>query len=131
MEEGIVYFTARVVHEGVTYTDTIAIIVVDEAEIDALLQQKWENMKAKLGSGDIDEALNDFSEGTKPMFEYNFNLLSDHMSEIIAGMQSITLVRIEENQAVYNLVGEQAGQNFSFNLLFMKSADGIWRIVNF
>jgi hypothetical protein len=131
MDTGIIYFTAQVVREGVTYTDTIAILVVDEAEIDALLQKKWEAMKAKLVSGDIEGALNFFSEGTRPMFEYNLTLLHDHMDEIITGMKSITLEKIEENQAQYNLVGQQGGQFFSFYLLFMKSADGIWRIVNF
>ena len=84
-----------------------------------------------LGNGDISSALAYFSEGTRPIFEYNFNLLSDHLDEIIAGMQSITLVKIQEDMAEYNLVGEQAGQSFSFYLLFQKTVDGTWRIVNF
>jgi hypothetical protein len=127
-EKGIVYFTAQVVHEGVTYTDTFAVMVVDGAQIDALLQQKWNDMKAKLASGDIDGALNYFSEGAKPMFEYNLTLLKDHMDEIISGMQSISLVKIQENQAEYSLIGQQDGQSFSFYLVFQKSADGIWQI---
>ena len=88
-------------------------------------------MKTKLSDGDIVGALNYFSDGTRPIFEYNFNLLNAHLNEIIAGMQSITLVKIEEDMAEYNLVGEQAGQSFSFYLLFQKTADGTWRIVNF
>ncbi len=106
-------------------------MVVDAAKIDALLQQKWSDMKTMLGNGDIPGALNHFSEGTRPIFECNFNLLNAHLDEIIAGMQSITLVKIEENRAEYNLVGQQAGQAFSFYLLFQKAADGTWRIVNF
>jgi hypothetical protein len=131
VDEGIYYFTAEAIHDTVTYADTVAIVVVDGSALDALLQQRWADMKSRLSSGDIDGALTYFSEGTKPLFEYNFNLLNDHMSEVIAGMQSITLVRIEENQVVYNLVGEQGGQAFSFYLLFIRSTDGIWRIVNF
>ncbi len=131
IEEGVYYLTAEAVRETVTYTDTIVIVVVDAAEIDALLQRKWADMKTKLGDGDIAGALNHFSEGTRPMFEYNFNLLSAHMNEIIAGMQSIALVKIQEGRAEYNLVGEQAGHVFSFYLLFQKTADGTWRIVNF
>ncbi len=131
IDEGIYYFTADVIYETVTYSDTIAIVLVNAAQIDALLQQKWMDMKTKLGSGDITGALNHFSEGTKPMFEYNFNLLSSHLNEIIAGMQSITLVKIVEDQAQYNLVGEQGGESFSFHLVFQKATDGTWRIVNF
>ncbi|WP_167527983.1 Ig-like domain-containing protein [Desulfosarcina alkanivorans] len=131
IDEGIAWYTAKVVHEGVTYTDTIAVMVVDVAEIDALLQQKWADMKKRLGNGDIPGALEYFSEATRPTFEYNFNLLNAHLDEIIAGMRSITLVKIEEDMAEYNLVGEQAGQPFSFYLLFQKTGDGTWRIVNF
>ena len=96
-----------------------------------MLQQKWADMKSRLSNGDISGALNCFSEGTRPLFEYNFNLLSTHLNEIIAGMQNITLVKIEEDMAEYNLVGEQGGQIYSFYLLFQKTADGTWRIVNF
>ena len=131
IDEGITYFTVEVAHDAVTYTDTISIMVVDASEIDALLQQKWADMKIRLANGDITGALNYFSEGTRPIFEYNFNLLNAHLNEIIAGMQSITLVKIEEDMAEYNLVGEQAGQSFSFYLLFQKTTDGTWRIVNF
>ena len=130
-DEGITYFTAEVVHASVVYTDTIGMVVVDAAEIDALLQQKWVDMKTKLGSGDIAGALNHFSEGTQPMFAYNFNLLSAHMNEIIAGMQRITLVKVVEDRAEYHLQGEQGGQAFSFYLLFQKTADGTWRILFF
>jgi plastocyanin len=131
VDEGIYYFTTEVIHDTVTYTDTIAIVVVDASALDALLQQKWADMRTKLSNSDITGALNYFSEGTKPIFEYNFILLSGHIGEIIAGMQGITLVKIEDNQAVYNLLGEQGGQTFSFYLLFQKTGDGIWRIVNF
>ena len=131
VDEGITWFTAEAVHDAVTYSDTIAIVVVDEAEIDALLNQKWADMKTRLSNGDISGALKCFSEGTRPLFEYNFNLLSAHLNEIIAGMQNITLVKIEEDMAEYNLVGEQGGQIYSFYLLFQKTADGTWRIVNF
>ena len=39
-DEGIYYFTAEVVHDTVTFTDIIAIVVVDASALDALLQQK-------------------------------------------------------------------------------------------
>jgi len=119
------------VHEGVTYTDTVAVVVVDAAQINALLQQKWAEMRTRLGNGDIPGALDYFTEGTRPIFEYNFNLLADHLDEIIAGMQTITLVKIQDETAEYNLIGEQGGQTLSFYLLFMQTADGTWRIVNF
>ena len=129
--EGIHYITAEAVYGAQVYADTIALVAWNTAEIDALLQRKWSDMKTRLGSGDISGALEYFSEGTRPMFEYNFTLLQPHLNEILSGMKSITLVKIMEDQAEYNLVGEQNGQAFSFYLVFRKTADGIWRILFF
>lgn len=72
--------------------------------------------------------MNYFSEATKPMYEYNFNLLSDHLPEMVNGVKTITLVKIENGEAGYNMVGTQNGQDFSFHLLFDNKPDGIWRI---
>jgi hypothetical protein len=130
-DEGIYGFTVKVIHETATFMDSIAVVVINVAEIDALLQQKWADMKSKLGSGDIAGALEYFPEGIRPLFDYNFNLLNDHLNEIIASMQNIQLVKIEDDRAEYNLIGDQGGQSFSFYLLFQKTGDGIWKIVNF
>ena len=45
---GIYFFTAEVTYEGATYTDTIAIQVLDQVELDVLLKAKWEEMKSSL-----------------------------------------------------------------------------------
>ncbi len=85
-------------------------------------------MKARLAAGDIDGALKDFDQGTRPTFEYNLNLLQDHLGEFVAGMKRVTLVKATENLAEYNLVGEQNGQEYSFYLVFEKDGQGIWRL---
>ncbi len=77
--------------------------------MDALLRQKWTDIKNRLSGGNIEGALEYFSEGIRLMFEYNFTLLRPRMEEILAGMKSITLVKIMEDRAEYNLVGEQGG----------------------
>jgi hypothetical protein len=113
---------------GTTHTDTVAVQVLDRQALDALLQAKWSAMKACLAAGDIEGALSYLAIGNRPVFEYNFNQLKDHLGEIVAGMQSVTLVKAMDNIAEYNLVGEQNGQSFSFYLLFEKDGHGIWRI---
>jgi hypothetical protein len=40
--EGVYYFSAEVTDtESNLYTDTIAVVVLDQAELDALLRAKW------------------------------------------------------------------------------------------
>ncbi len=111
-----------------SFTDETAVLVYDAGQLDALLQAKWNAMKACLGAGDVPGALKDFDPGNKPIFEYSLNLLQDHLGEVVAGMKNITLVKATETQAEYNLVGEQNGQEYSFYLVFEKDGRGIWRL---
>ena len=56
--EGIYYPTVTVTDDqGVTYTDTIVIVVLNVTELDTLLQTKWEKMKAALASQDVNGAV--------------------------------------------------------------------------
>ena len=53
--EGIHTFTANVIGpDGNIYQDTIAIVVLNRTELDALLKSKWEGMKNALIAGDIE-----------------------------------------------------------------------------
>lgn len=125
------FYTVSVVGEDgqkTAYADTIVVQVLDRRVLDTLLHAKWETMKTRLASGDVARAVALFSDGTKPMFEYNFNLLQDHLTEMVAGLQSATLVRATDDLAEYNLIGVQAGHSYSFYLVFEKGADGLWRI---
>jgi len=59
---GLYYFTAEVDHEGTIYADTIAVLVMDEGELDALLRAKWEAMRQALAASDVDTAVSYFSD---------------------------------------------------------------------
>ncbi len=110
------------------YTDQVAVLVYDPDQLDALLQAKWNNMKSRLADGDIEGALQDFDPNARPLYEYNFNALQDHLGEVLAGVQQVTLVKASEDRADYELIGVQGGESFSFLLVFKKGADGIWHI---
>jgi len=59
MEKGIYYFTAEVTDtENNVYTDSVAIEVIDRAQLDQLLKARWSGMKAALANQDIENALN-------------------------------------------------------------------------
>lgn len=115
-------------YDGRVFTDETAVLVYDRTQLDALLQAKWNAMKARLAAGDVAGAVIDFSAGTKPTFEYNFNLLHDHLPAVVEGFRTATMVKATDTLAEYNLEAVQGGQAFSFYLVFEKGTDGIWRI---
>ncbi|MCL5421312.1 MAG: PKD domain-containing protein [Nitrospirae bacterium] len=64
--EGIFYPTITVTDDqGNTYSDTIAITVLNKAEVDTLLKGKWEGMKGALAVGDINRAVINFDSASQ------------------------------------------------------------------
>ncbi|RJP78480.1 MAG: hypothetical protein C4522_12890 [Desulfobacteraceae bacterium] len=126
---GFYYFTATVNNpEGGTCSDTIAVLAQDQDEFDAMLRAKWDGMKNALKYGNIETALGFMEKSKRAMYDYNFNLLKDHLPEIEAGMQDLAMVNVHDRMAEYSVKGEQGGRQFSFYVLFVKDSDGIWRI---
>jgi len=111
-----------------TYEDEIGIVVLDEAALDSLLKAKWNEVRNALSFGDIPNALSFISFCRREMYEYNFNLLSSHLTEIVTELQDVQKVEIRNAVAEYKMMAEQDGQMYSWYILFIKDSDGIWRI---
>ena len=118
-------------YDGNTYSDSIDITVMDREKLDALLQAKWAGMKAALAKGDVEGAVEYFSEGSKPAFRAEFNRLSQGLPELVARMGLFRLVKIYEGYAEYDLRTAKDGVTYSFQVLFMRNADGTWKIRSF
>jgi hypothetical protein len=125
---GLYYITVEAEHEGYAYSDTIAILLMDEAVLDALLQAKWNGMKTALVNGDMDGVIDYIAEHRKEMYEYNLDLMSSYLSEISAGLENIALVQINDRMAEYEMWSIYEGQTYNFLVRFIKDKDGIWRI---
>jgi len=93
-----------------------------------VLHESYNDIKTALSNGDIGEAVDYIAEGVKEMYEYNFNLMNSYLPQISAGLEDIDIVQIKDGVAEYEMWGEQGGQMYSFYILFVKDADGIWRI---
>jgi len=130
--EGIYYFTAKVTDSsGNLYTDTVAITVLPEAYLDGLLRGKWEVMRAKLASGDIEGALIFFDETPKQDYRDLFNVLSTMLPTIVQDMSDIELIEYVGDAAIYDIRTTRDGIEYSFQLLFTKDPYGIWKITSF
>ena len=131
-EKGLYIFTVQATdEENNTYTDSVAVQVLDRDELDTRLQAKWEAMKTALTGGDVEEAIRYFTINNRDVYRQQFTALSTMLPAIVTDMGSCTLADIQENRAVYDLRTVRNGEIYSFQVLFVRDRDGIWRIVNF
>lgn len=129
--EGIYKFTAEVDYQGDTYTDTIAIQVLDQAKLDALLRAKWEGMRQGLAESDIDSAVSCFSESSKENYREMFTILSSSLAQIEQELGDIQFIGVMKNSAEYDIRITRDGVEYSYYLLFVRDENGLWKIRSF
>jgi hypothetical protein len=126
---GLYFLTAEADYEGTGYSDTIAVLVMDKEALDALLKAKWNGMRSVLSQGNISSALGYIAEDAREMYEYNFNLLSSHISEITSLLRDdIEMEKIRECVVDYEMSTDYEGEIYICLIRFIKDKDGIWRI---
>ncbi len=129
---GIYYFTADVTDDqSNTCTDTVAVLVLDQAVLDALLRAKLNGMRQCLAQNDIDSAVSYFSSFSKENYREMFTVLSDHLTEIGQELGDTQLTGVMKNSAAYDIRTTRDGAEYSFYLLFVKDEDGLWKIRSF
>lgn len=127
--DGLYVYTITITDNvGNTYQDTIGINAMALDTVDNLLKGKWAGMKTGLSQGNVEKAVGYIASGSKNMYQYNFQLMSSLLPTIAQDMGSITLVKIVDNVAEYEMTATQDGQTLSFYVEFVKDTDGIWRI---
>ena len=130
--EGIYYFTVRVSDSsGKLYEDTVAITVLSRTEIGDLLRSRWDGMRAKLASFDIEGALGFFDADARENYRKLFNVLSTILPTIAQDMSNIQLIEHMPNAVIYDIQTTREGVTYSYQLLFTQGVDGLWRINSF
>jgi len=134
--EGIYYPTVTVIDTtGISYSDTMVIVVMNEAELDALLRGKWDAMKSALANQDINSALNDYVEESRDSYNEVFTAIYDKLPQLVQNMQDIQLIYAENNIAKYRIRRNQlyGGQTLTitYYIYFIVDSDGLWRIYKF
>ena len=126
---GLYAVTVQVIDdEGKGYTDIVTVQVTDFAALDLLLRAKWNGLRDALGASNIPKALEYIAQGAKNMYQFNFELMNAYLGEIAAGLQDISIVKVRDQRAEFEMWAEEDGQMYSFYILFSKDRDGIWRI---
>ncbi len=130
--EGIYYPTITVTDsQEIQYSDTIAIVVLNEANLDALLRAKWEAMKTALGNKDVNTAVTYIAPITRPIYQQMYNAIIDQLPAMAASQTEFNFVSVSDNVAAYELVTLENSDTYSTEVIFIKDANGIWMLQDF
>jgi FG-GAP repeat protein/glucodextranase-like protein len=131
---GIYYFTAEVSDDqSNSYTDTIAVVVLDQAQLDALLRAKWNEMRQALIDGDIESASAHFRSDRKTAYYVLFQVIpNEQINNVIPGTDKMKWVEAPENKVRYaakiNIVVNGVPTAAGSYIIFTKDDDGLWKI---
>jgi hypothetical protein len=132
-KEGIYYFTVQARDElYLIHTDTVAVQVLSEAALDALLKEKWGGMKAALAGGDSEKALIYHHPAFKDRYKAIYSLLGNNISSLAQQMQDIELIFVEGDRAKYRIKRDHEidGQmvTITYYVYFSRDQNGLWKI---
>jgi hypothetical protein len=134
---GLYYFTVEITDDqSVVYTDTLAVEVLDRAELDTLLKTNWNGVKNRLVNGDVEGALERFTEGrVRERYSEIFDFIEDNVpGGVSADAQSLPepiLIELDGGYATYILLREEGGTMIEYTLYYVKDSDGLWRILEY
>ncbi len=129
---GVYYLTANAQNDhGQTFTDTIAIEVIDRAAFDAFLKTKWQGMRDALVAGDIGAAANFFEEGSRDRYEGIFTSLESRLPQVAEGLNNIQLIKMQGRSVEYDIRTIKNGKEYSNALIFVRDQKGLWKIWRF
>ncbi len=117
--------------EAITYSDTVAIVVLNKAKMDYLLKTRWDDMGRALKQGDIKTALTYIASGSRAFYWEMFNALAGQLPFITATQTGFSLLSITDNVATCELVTIENNETYAFQVIFIKNKDGIWMIQEF
>jgi YVTN family beta-propeller protein len=130
--EGTFYPTITVTDgQGNIYSDTIAIIMLNKGEIDALLKGKWEGINEKLKNHDIEGALQYFDERSQQRYRNIFLAIKDKLPTILSTFTQFNIVDVYDNIAEYEIVANEGGVLYSYPSLIIRDGKGVWKFKNY
>lgn len=135
MDPGITYFSAEALHEGVAYSDTMAVVVLDADEVDARLQHQWADMKIRFAEKNIEGAVALFDASQQDLYAELFAVLVDRLPQIAADMEEISMIEVINNRARYRIHRQETNNTGTYDITyyvyFIMDEDGIWKIYRF
>lgn len=117
--------------QGNIYEETTIVNVLSKEEMDALLKGKWMSMINALNSGDTTKALSQISSNSQAAYKTMFGVLSSQLPSILVTAREFNLIKITDNVAKYKLLTSESGKTYSYEVIFIRDNDGLWKIKEF
>jgi hypothetical protein len=128
---GVYVARVRVIDaQGTVFAASAVVEVLDRAVIDTRLQARWTALRDALGRSDVPAALALFATASRDAYQDQLTALAGvgALGQIAADLGTITPVRVLDRAAEYELRAVQRGTAYSFHVLFVVDADGVWRL---
>jgi len=117
--------------DGQTYSDVVTITVLSTLAMDNLFRSKWNNLTGSLAKGDSISALNLISTQARPMYQDMFTALAGQLPSIVSTQHGLNLLSITQNQGMYELVTQENGTIYSYEIIFAREVNGLWLLYEF
>jgi hypothetical protein len=114
--------------QGNRLTASAVVHVFDGIALDALLQAKWQGIKAALQGMDAPAALQFIASRARDVYEQLFTELATLLPTVGADLGDIRLVEVREDLAEYEILVVEDGQRLSYYVEFIRDEDGLWRV---
>lgn len=129
---GIYYFTASATGpDGNPYQDTIGINAMALTAMDNLLKGKWTFMIDALNQGNVPSALTKIAPNNQARYQTMFTVLGNQLPSILATANAFNLISITDSVAKYKLLTTENSKTYSYEVIFIKDVDGLWKIKEF
>ncbi len=115
--------------QGRIVTTTTTIQVLDAPATIAMLQTKWEGLKAALAARDIPQAAAEIATGVRARFRAVFQALEADLSTIAPTLGAVSITKVAEGLAEGVVQRVQGGRTYLYFIYWAPDADGIWRII--
>ena len=131
-ETGLFFPTLTVTYEGgASGTEVAVVSVMTLAEVEEIVEAKWDGMKEKLGSGNVEGALKYFAFASRAEYFKIFSDPEGSAMEAISSISDVELYEVRGRVASGGAIRYEDGEPFSYPLAFVRDTAGIWRILGF
>lgn len=113
---------------GNTYSQPMAILVQDAAQLDAMFRAIWKGMNDALIAGDKAKAMTFLSTGAQEKYGRVFDQLLPHMAEIIGSYGPLQRSSLSPRIGEYAVNRTIDGVNRIFFIYFVQDVNGVWLI---
>jgi hypothetical protein len=113
---------------GASHTASTLLQVSDRAVVEAAVQARWQGLKDALRRGDLAGALSGIATRARDSYGQLLGALTVPLGQIDQVLTDISLVDLDEDQATCEMLRLDDGVAISHFVLFVRDADGIWRV---